>query len=48
MNGNATYKSVDAIGSKDIILDIGKKTVELISNVINNSNTVLEWSGWIF
>ena len=44
MNGNATYKTVDAIGSKDIILDIGKKTVELISNVINNSNTVF-WNG---
>ncbi len=44
MSGSSIYKSFDNISSKDIILDIGKKTIQLISNVIDNSNTVF-WNG---
>ena len=32
------------MGSEDMILDIGKNTIELISKTINNSNTVF-WNG---
>tara|TARA_A100001011_G_scaffold400166_1_gene512892 strand:+ start:25 stop:1218 length:1194 start_codon:yes stop_codon:yes gene_type:complete len=44
INGNSTYKSLDEISSKDMILDIGKKTIELINNVIDGSNTIF-WNG---
>ena len=44
MGGKSFYKSLDEISSEDIILDIGKKTVELINKTIDNSNTVF-WNG---
>ena len=44
VGGNSTYKSMNDVGSEDIILDVGKKTVELISKTIDNSNTVF-WNG---
>ncbi len=44
INGNSTYKSLDKISSKDMILDIGKKTIELINDAIDGSNTIF-WNG---
>ena len=44
LNGNPLYKSLQDISSKDIILDIGKKTIDLINKTIDNSNTVF-WNG---
>ena len=44
VNGDAIYKSLKDMGSEDMILDIGKNTIELISKTINNSNTVF-WNG---
>ena len=44
VSGNSTYKSMNDVGSEDIILDVGKKTIELISKTIDNSNTVF-WNG---
>ncbi len=44
VNGNPTYKSLKDIDSKDMILDIGKKTIDLINKTIDNSNTVF-WNG---
>tara|TARA_B100000945_G_scaffold181685_1_gene145586 strand:+ start:35 stop:1228 length:1194 start_codon:yes stop_codon:yes gene_type:complete len=44
VNGDITYKSLNNIGSEDIILDIGKKTIDLINKTIENSNTVF-WNG---
>ena len=44
INGNSTYKSLDEINSKDMILDIGKKTIELINDAIDGSNTIF-WNG---
>ena len=37
-------KSLDNINSEDIILDIGKNTINLINKTIDNSNTVF-WNG---
>ena len=44
LNGESVYKSLADIGSKDMILDIGKKTLNLIDQIIDNSNTVF-WNG---
>ncbi len=44
INGNSTYKSLNDIDSKDMILDIGKKTIELINDAIDGSNTIF-WNG---
>ncbi len=44
VNGNPTYKSLEDIGSEDIILDIGKNTLDLINKTIDSSNTVF-WNG---
>ena len=44
LNGASTYKELVKLNSKDIILDIGKKTVKLISEVIFSSKTVF-WNG---
>ena len=44
INGDPTYKSLKEISSDDIILDIGKKTIDLIEKIIDNSNTVF-WNG---
>ena len=44
VNGDSKHKSLKDIGSQDMILDIGKKTLGLISKTIDNSNTVF-WNG---
>ena len=44
VNGNPVYKSLKDIESKDMILDIGKNTIDLINKAIDNSNTVF-WNG---
>ena len=44
VNGNPTYKSLKDIGSEDMILDIGKNTIDLINKTIDDSNTVF-WNG---
>jgi len=44
VDGSSTYKSLDDVESEDMILDVGKKTIELISKTIDNSNTVF-WNG---
>ena len=44
VDGESVYKSLEDIGSEDIILDIGKKTLSLIDEIIDNSNTVF-WNG---
>ncbi len=44
LNGNASYKILSEITSKDIILDIGKNTIKLINETIENSKTVF-WNG---
>ena len=43
-DGKSTEKSLDSINSEDIILDIGKNTINLINKTIDNSNTVF-WNG---
>ena len=40
----STIKSISEISVDDMILDIGPKTVSLIKDIINNSNTIL-WNG---
>ena len=44
VNGDPVYKSLKDMGSEDMILDIGKSTIDLISKIIDNSNTVF-WNG---
>mgnify|MGYP001452403555 CR=1 FL=1 len=44
IDGNPIYKSLKNINSEDMILDIGKKTIDLINKTIDNSNTVF-WNG---
>ena len=44
VNGDPVYKSLKDMSSEDMILDIGKSTIDLISKTINNSNTVF-WNG---
>ena len=44
VNGDPIYKSLKDINSKDMILDIGKSTVDLINKTIDGSNTVF-WNG---
>ncbi len=44
VNGNPVYKSLKDMGSEDMILDIGKSTIDLISKTIDSSNTVF-WNG---
>ena len=43
-NGDATYKTLKSLDSNDIILDIGKDTINLIEDIIDSSNTVF-WNG---
>jgi phosphoglycerate kinase len=43
-DGKSTKKSLENINSEDIILDIGKNTINLINKTIDNSNTVF-WNG---
>ena len=44
VNGDPVYKSLKDMGSEDMILDIGKSTIDLISKTIDNSNMVF-WNG---
>ena len=44
VNGDPVYKSLKDMGSEDMILDIGKNTIDLISKTIDGSNTVF-WNG---
>ena len=44
VNGDPAYKSLKDMSSEDMILDIGKSTIDLISKTIDNSNTVF-WNG---
>ena len=43
-NGQALFKDEDKVSDKEIILDIGPKTIEKINNIIELSKTVL-WNG---
>ena len=43
-NGKLVYKSLKDLENDDIILDIGKKTIDLINITIDQSNTVF-WNG---
>ncbi len=44
LNGDPVYKSLKDIDSEDMILDIGKNTIDLIKKTIDKSNTVF-WNG---
>ena len=44
VNGDPVYKSLKDMGSEDMILDIGKNTIDLINKTIDGSNTVF-WNG---
>ena len=44
VNGNPSYKSLKDIGSGDMILDIGKNTIDLINKTIDKSSTLF-WNG---
>ena len=44
IKGNSVYKSLDELNDDDIILDIGKDTINLINKTIDSSNTVF-WNG---
>ena len=43
-DGEATLKDLNEVSENEIILDIGPKTIERISNIIDISKTVL-WNG---
>ena len=43
-DGQAVAKEVKSIEKDDIILDVGPRTLEIIENIIDNSNTVM-WNG---
>ena len=43
-DGQAVAKEVKSIEKDDIILDVGPRTLEIIGNIIDNSNTVM-WNG---
>ena len=44
VDGDQVYRSLKDIGSEDMILDIGKNTIDLINKTIDDSNTVF-WNG---
>ena len=44
LNGTPQIKELNKISSDEIILDIGPKTIDIISNIIDESNTIL-WNG---
>ena len=44
LNGSPRHKSINEIISEDMVLDIGKKTVDLINKTVENSKTVF-WNG---
>ena len=43
-DGKAVYKSLNDLNSNEMILDIGKKTINLIKNIIGSSQTIF-WNG---
>ena len=44
LNGFSQKKNINEISSDEMILDIGPKTIEKITNIIDNSKTIL-WNG---
>ena len=44
IDGDPSYKSIEDVNSTDMILDIGKNTIDLINKIIDSSNTVF-WNG---
>ena len=44
VDGKSIYKSLNDVSSEDMILDVGRKSIELICKTIDNSNTVF-WNG---
>ena len=44
LNGNAQVKELSEVSPDEMILDIGPKTIKVISNIIDESNTIL-WNG---
>ena len=44
VDGKSTHKSLQDINSEDMILDIGKETLDIINKIIDDSNTVF-WNG---
>ena len=44
LNGDPQIKNLDEILSNEMILDIGPKTIRIIKNLIDESNTIL-WNG---
>jgi phosphoglycerate kinase len=44
LNGLPQIKELDKISSDEMILDIGPKTIKIINNLIDESNTIL-WNG---
>ena len=44
INGDSVYKSLKDVNLEDMILDIGKNTIDLINKTIDGSNTVF-WNG---
>ncbi|MDA8726737.1 phosphoglycerate kinase [Candidatus Pelagibacter bacterium] len=44
LNGNPLIKELNEVSSDEMILDIGPKTIEVINNIIDKSNTIL-WNG---
>ena len=44
INGNPQIKELNEISSDEMILDIGPKTIKIVNNLIDKSNTIL-WNG---
>mgnify|MGYP001251806290 CR=1 FL=1 len=44
LNGNPEIKELSEVSSDEMILDIGPKTIKIISRIIDESNTIL-WNG---
>jgi phosphoglycerate kinase len=44
LKGNPQVKELSEVSSDEMILDIGPKTIKVISNIIDESNTIL-WNG---
>ncbi len=44
INGNPKVKTISEISSDEMILDIGPKTISIVNNLIDESNTVF-WNG---
>ena len=44
LNGKPQIKELNEISSDEMILDIGPKTINMINNIIDESNTIL-WNG---